>query len=205
MNLDILHSDNDLVIVNKPPGLLCVPGLSEPQNLFDDVKKSYPNARVVHRLDMATSGIVIFALNHHAQKCLGKQFEKRAVQKKYAAVVTGNLLHQHGQVSAPIMCDWDRRPIQKVDWLNGKWAETQYSVLDQTEGTTKVELKPITGRTHQLRVHMWLLGHPILGDKFYNKGGSDLKAERLLLHAEQISFTHPGSERPFSIDTAAPF
>jgi tRNA pseudouridine32 synthase/23S rRNA pseudouridine746 synthase len=205
MLLDILHSDKDLVVVNKPAGRLCVPGLSEPENLLQDVQAEFPNARVVHRLDMATSGIVIFPLHHEAQKHLGKQFENRLVSKTYIAIVANKLKHQSGHIHVPLLCDWERRPKQKVDWLNGKWGETKYRQLNSDELNTRVELKPITGRTHQLRVHMLYLGHPILGDKFYNQNGSDKQAERLLLHAEKISFYHPRTNKTLTIHSDAPF
>ena len=205
MTLSVLYQDDDLIVVDKPSGLLCVPGLREPDNLFDRAKQAYPSARVVHRLDMATSGIVIFPLNYPTQKHLGKQFESRKVRKQYLAIVDGNLGSQLGHVSVPTLCDWERRPIQKVDWLNGKWGETGFHVIERYSSSTRVKLKPFTGRTHQLRVHMWHIGHPILGDKFYNFGGSEQRASRLQLHAHTIEFEHPTTGKAIHIESPTPF
>ena len=189
--LTIVYEDEHLLIVNKPSGLLCVPGLSDPDNLFDRVLKRYPNARVVHRLDMSTSGMVIFALNHPAQKRLGHMFEHKKIQKRYIAELSGQLDHKYGEVASPLICDWVNRPVQKVDWLKGKLSLTHYRVIEQSASGSRVELTPITGRTHQLRLHMLQIGHPILGDNFYNIENSHMQAERLMLHAFQLQFAHP--------------
>ncbi|WP_370978834.1 RluA family pseudouridine synthase [Agaribacterium sp. ZY112] len=191
MTIELIYQDSDLIVTNKPSGLLCVPGLSEPDNLFDRVKSEFKNARVVHRLDMATSGLVIFALNHETQKGFTQLFEKRQMQKEYCAEVYGKIEQQHGEIISPMMCDWPQRPRQKIDWHEGKPAHTLYHVLETKQESTRVKLKPITGRTHQLRLHMLQLGHPILGDKFYNLESSEKQASRLLLHAEELRFTHP--------------
>lgn len=201
----VVYEDDDLVVVNKPSGLLCVPGLKEPDNLFDRVKSHYPNARVVHRLDMSTSGLVIFALNHPTQKALGKCFENKQVYKQYIAVVNGEMPSVRGEVVAPLICDWERRPIQKVDWHNGKIAHTAYTVISSMQEKTVLKLSPITGRTHQLRLHMLHIGHPILGDKLYNVNNSHTKAERLLLHAWQLKFVHPKSNEEVFLTCAPSF
>lgn len=200
--LNILYCDSDLLILNKPPGLLCVPGLSDPDNLYDRARRSYPNIRVVHRLDMATSGIVVFALNYPAQKHLNKQFEKRDVKKRYIAEVSGIIKSHVGEIVAPMICDWERRPKQKIDWANGKPAHTIFRVTANTPHTTRVQLFPITGRSHQLRVHCQHLGTPIVGDALYNESSTH---ERLLLHAEFICFTHPKTESLIEFEAPAPF
>ena len=203
--IDIIFEDRDLLVVNKPSGLLCVPGLSSPDNLFDRVKSYNPNARTVHRLDMGTSGLVIFALNYDAQKAMGKLFENRQIKKQYSARVIGKLASQYGEINAPMLCDWPNRPKQKIDWLNGKQANTFYRVISKNAGSTLIELMPHTGRTHQLRLHMLNIGHPILGDEFYNLNGSEKKADRLLLHAEYLSFVHPIKQQKVNIKAMANF
>lgn len=200
--LDILYEDEHLVAVAKPENLLCVPGLSEPENLFDQLRARYPNARVVHRLDMATSGVVLFALNHACQKSLGQQFEKRAIHKRYAAVVSGHLAAVAGEIVMPLLCDWPNRPRQKVDWAQGKAAHTMFRVKRYLLNHTLVELVPLTGRSHQLRVHCQQLGHPIVGDELYH---GDPDATRLMLHAELIDFHHPHLGRRVQIHCPAPF
>lgn len=222
--LDILHIDNDLLILNKPPNMLCVPGLSTPDNLFDFARSQYPNARVVHRLDMATSGIIIFALNHASQKHLGKQFEKRVIKKRYCALVSGQVSQRNGEISLPLICDWDNRPKQKVDWHNGKAAHTYFETdrftqtlantehnqiarenkISSTNGYTYLNLYPITGRSHQLRVHCLALGHPIVGDKLYNVTEASV-TQRMCLHAERIQFAHPSHGDLMVIESAVPF
>jgi len=203
--IDIVYRDNDIVVVNKPPGLLCVPGLKEPDNLFDRVKSHFANARVVHRLDMSTSGMVIFALNHSAQKTLGLMFEHKKVEKHYIAEVSGLLSKARGEIVAPLICDWENRPRQVVDWHSGKKALTAYRVIKKNREASRVILSPITGRTHQLRLHMLFIGHPILGDNLYNRENSHTKAERLLLHAWKLSFSHPIENRPVSLECPPEF
>jgi len=199
MHISILYEDDDLIIVDKPSGLLCVPGLSDPDNLHDRVLTYHKNARVVHRLDMATSGLVIFALNHEAQKRLSKMFEHKTIQKRYIAVVAGNVSENEGEIMSPLICDWESRPKQKVDWLSGKWSHTQYQVLERKNNSSRICLTPHTGRTHQLRVHMEQLGHPIFGDQLYCHPGINDRADRLLLHAKSLVFTQPITQKPISV------
>lgn len=178
-----------------------------PDNLYDRVKQLFPNARVIHRLDMHTSGLVLFALHHAAQKAFGQLFEKRQIQKDYVAIVDGIVAQKCGEIHSPIICDWPNRPKQKIDWIHGKLASTTYHVLsrDHQQQRTRIKLAPRTGRTHQLRVHMLQIGHPILGDEFYRKNNSDQKKERLTLHAEKLEFTHPFSKRFMSLHKKADF
>ncbi|WP_096084498.1 RluA family pseudouridine synthase [Agaribacterium haliotis] len=194
MSIELIYEDKDLLVVNKPPGLLCVPGLSDPDNLHQRVQNYDKNARVVHRLDMATSGLVIFARHHEAQKAMGKLFEQRQIAKQYVAVVHGQIQQRHGEIASPMICDWPQRPKQKIDWLEGKKALTRYQRLKSDCKTTRLALFPVTGRTHQLRLHMLQLGHPILGDQFYHSDGSEHASARLLLHAEKLNFQHPNGK-----------
>ena len=205
--LNILFQDSHLLAVNKPSGTLSVPGKIAQQSLFEQVLSAFPNARVIHRLDMSTSGVILFALNHEAQKHLGKQFEKRNIRKSYVAVVDGIIERDSGEVNAPLICDWPNRPKQKIDWENGKPALTQFRVTErrQTLAQSCVQLTPITGRSHQLRVHMQHLGHAILGDALYASDKVKNQATRLLLHATSIEFTHPSEGTPLKIDCAAEF
>jgi tRNA pseudouridine32 synthase / 23S rRNA pseudouridine746 synthase len=207
--LDILYRDDDLLILNKPAGLLTVPGKG-PENqdcLIRRVLGPFPNARIVHRLDQGTSGIVMFPLNYLTQRTLTKQFEARGVHKRYVAVVAGLVAHDKGEVKLPLICDWPNRPRQKVCFEHGKAAHTRYQVLerDSIAQTTRVLLEPVSGRTHQLRIHMLELGHPILGDRLYAPENIQMLAPRLLLHAQQIFFDHPISGQFIDISCPAAF
>lgn len=207
--LDILYLDNDLLIANKPAGLLCVPGKGpEKQDcLYNRVLKFNPNARVAHRLDQGTSGIVMFPLNYLTLKNLTHQFEARAIHKRYLAVVEGLVEQDEGEITLPLICDWPNRPLQKVCFEHGKSAHTRYRVIERNKGqnTTRVLLEPVSGRTHQLRVHMLSLGHPMLGDGLYAPEQVRLKASRLLLHAQQLWLDHPVSGQHIHIESPVDF
>jgi len=209
MTIPILYQDDALLIVDKPAELLTVPGrgVDKQDCLINRIKLDEPNARIVHRLDMSTSGIVIIAKHHQAQAAMGQLFERREIHKKYTAVVSGELKALQGEVNLPLISDWPNRPKQKIDYEVGKAAQTHYEVIkhDQKENITRITLTPITGRTHQLRVHMLALGHPILGDNLYAPDAIRDKSERLLLHACAISFIHPLDSTPVNINAAAPF
>ena len=209
--LDIVYQDDDLVVLNKPSGLLTVPGrLPEHQDCLQNrVLKVLPSATVVHRLDMATSGIILMALNKPAHVAISRQFEKRLTQKSYIARVFGHVENATGSVEQPLICDWPNRPKQKVDFEHGKKALTHYKVLsyrDNADGntTTLVELTPVTGRSHQLRVHMLALGHPILGDPFYAEGPA-ADYPRLMLHSEKLRVLHPDGGKGFEFRAHVPF
>lgn len=193
--LDILYLDEDLLIANKPAGLLCVPGKGpEKQDcLYNRALKFNPNARVAHRLDQGTSGIVMFPLNYLTLKNLTHKFEAREIHKRYIAVVDGLVAEDEGEIKLPLICDWPNRPLQKVCFESGKAAHTRYQVLerDLEKKTTRVLLEPVSGRTHQLRVHMLSLGHPMLGDGLYAPADVLAKAPRLLLHAQELWLDHP--------------
>ncbi len=204
---EIVYADEALLVVNKPAGLLTVPGRGpEKQDcLINRLLPHYPNARIVHRLDQATSGLVLIPLGYEPQKHLARQFEQREVHKRYVAVVGGVLAADAGEVDLPLICDWPNRPRQMVDYNTGKAALTRYRVLSRGADCTRVELEPVTGRSHQLRVHMQALGHPILGDNLYATPEYLGASDRLLLHATAISFTHPGTGATISCDAAPTF
>ena len=189
--LVIMHDDHEVVLVDKPSGLLSVPGKGEhlADCLLTRVQAVFPQALLVHRLDRDTSGVMIFALTPHAQRHLGLQFEKRQTKKTYVARVHGKLSEKTGTVDLPLIVDWPNRPRQMVDHENGKQAVTDWRVVRSSEDETRVRLMPKTGRSHQLRVHMRAIGHPILGDPFYADGPARAHP-RLMLHSETLQFRH---------------
>lgn len=191
--------------MNKPSGLLSVPGKNpeHKDSLIVRINRVFPTATVVHRLDMATSGIMVFALNKAAHKHIGLQFEKRQTRKAYIAKIYGVPAQECGSVELPLICDWPNRPRQKVDHETGKYALTHWQVLRTCEDYSRVKLTPVTGRSHQLRVHMLSLGHPILGDRLYAHEKALAMAERLQLHAAELSFSHPSTQEWLNF-TAAP-
>jgi len=205
--LDIIYQDNDIVVLNKPSGLLTVPGrLPEHQDCLQHrVQSVLPSATIVHRLDMATSGVIIMALNKNAHVEISRQFEKRLTQKRYIARIFGHLASNTGSVDAPLICDWPNRPKQKIDHELGKKALTHYQLLLKEEQSTIVELTPVTGRSHQLRVHMLSLGHPILGDKLYAHEQARTMATRLQLHAQQLRIAHPVSKLAMQFNASCEF
>ena len=200
--LDLIYRDESLIVANKPAGLLAVPGRGADKQdcLSSRVQAEFPDVLIVHRLDMATSGLLLFARGAEMQRRLSHLFRERAIQKRYVAVVAGRLEAPSGEVDLPLICDWPNRPRQKVDHLLGKRSLTRYSLLTGNADISRVELEPITGRTHQLRVHLAAIGHPIIGDALYGK-----EAERLLLHASALSLVHPLSNEPLSLASEPPF
>lgn len=204
--LAVLHHDRAILVVDKPSGLLSVPGKGDHLSdcLIARIQDAFPEALLVHRLDRDTSGVMIFALTPHAQRHLGLQFEKRQVRKAYVARVWGKVAEDAGQVDLPLTVDWPNRPLQKVDHAAGRAAVTDWRVLRREEGTTRVRLYPQTGRSHQLRVHMAEIGHPILGDPFYATGPAR-EFPRLMLHSESLRLRHPDGGAGMSFSAKAPF
>ena len=205
--LSIVYQDNDLLIVNKPSGLLTVPG-KDPKHadcLIARINRVFPTAKIVHRLDMATSGIICLAMHKEAHRNLSIQFQDRKTAKRYIARVFGKLEQETGSVDLPLICDWPNRPKQMVDHDNGKPSLTHFKVLEYEQNATRVELTPITGRSHQLRVHMLSLGHPILGDKLYAHPEAFAMAPRLQLHAEMLTLAHPASGETLIFEAAPEF
>ncbi|WND03243.1 RluA family pseudouridine synthase [Temperatibacter marinus] len=205
--LDILYQDDDLLFLNKPSGLLTVPGKNEDMKdcLESRVQAQFSAATIIHRLDMETSGVLVMARHKDAHRAVSRQFEMRQTEKYYEAVVWGVLPQDTGEVDEPLICDWPNRPLQKICYDHGKKAVTNYTVLDRTETTTRVTLNPITGRSHQLRVHMLHLGHPILGDRLYASGEAYTASPRLALHANSLKITHPETSESLDISAPIPF
>jgi tRNA pseudouridine32 synthase/23S rRNA pseudouridine746 synthase len=193
----ILHADQRLIVIHKPAGLLAVPGRGADKTdcAAARVQALYPDARVVHRLDMATSGLMLMARGPHMQRMLSRAFEDRRVDKCYLAVVHGVLHDESGEITLPIGADWPNRPRQQVDAVRGKPAITRWRVLQRYDSTTRVALQPVTGRTHQLRVHLAAIGHAVVGDVLYAAPEAD--ATRLLLHAWTLALTIDGQRLQF--------
>lgn len=204
--LDILHEDHEILVVNKPAGLLSVPGKGPDlaDCLIARLEAVYPQVLLVHRLDRDTSGVMVFGLTPHAQRHLGLQFEKRQTKKTYLARVVGRLEPKTGTVDLPLIVDWPNRPLQKVDHETGKPAVTDWRVMKATDDESRVKLYPQTGRSHQLRVHMLALGHPILGDPLYAPETAD-QYPRMMLHAEELRLRHPDGGEGMKFRVAAPF
>lgn len=193
--LDIVHLDEHLIVLNKPAGLLSVPGRGEGREdcLVSRAQQRFDEALIVHRLDMATSGLLVLARGMEMQSRLSQLFQHREVDKRYVAIVHGLLASDQGEVDLPLITDWPNRPMQKVCHEQGKSSQTRYVVLarDAQLGQTRVQLEPITGRSHQLRVHMLAMGHVIVGDPLYGDQAVQQRYPRLMLHASQLSLPHP--------------
>lgn len=209
MTIDLLHLDDSLVVVRKPAGLLSVPGRGPERAdcVAARVQRQVPDALIVHRLDMVTSGLLLMARGALAQRLLSVAFAERRVAKRYTAVVAGQISDDHGEVSLPLICDWPNRPRQMVDHERGKPALTRWRVCsrDPDRDTTRVELEPVTGRSHQLRVHLQSMGHPIVGDELYAPDHWQRASPRLLLHACHLAFAHPVTGEPLAFSDPAAF
>ena len=216
-DLVLLYADDSLLVLNKPSGLLAVPGRGEDKQdcLSARVQRRFPDALVVHRLDMATSGLMLMARGIAMQRALAKAFEMRQLHKRYIAVVQGCLLPPlppasadgWGLIDLPIVVDWPRRPLRIIDAQRGKPSQTRWRsvAFDDASDSTRVELEPLTGRSHQLRVHLQALGHPILGDALYAPAALAAAAPRLLLHACVLGLAHPRSAEPMRFESPPPF
>jgi tRNA pseudouridine32 synthase/23S rRNA pseudouridine746 synthase len=204
--LDILHEDHEILVVNKPAGLLSVPGKGPDlaDCLISRLEAAYPQVLLVHRLDRDTSGVMVFGLTPHAQRHLGLQFEKRQTKKTYVARVVGRLEPKTGTVDLPLIVDWPNRPLQKVDHETGKPAVTDWRVMKASDRESRVQLYPQTGRSHQLRVHMLALGHPILGDPLYAPETA-AQYPRMMLHAQELRLRHPDGGEGVKFRAKAPF
>ncbi|MPV86644.1 pseudouridine synthase [Ostreibacterium oceani] len=210
-DIEILYEDADIIAVDKPAWLLSVPGrgVDKLDSVAYRVQQRYPGAEVVHRLDWATSGLMIMARNKTAQRHINKQFEARLTQKRYIAIVYGLVEPSEQTVELPLRCDWDNRPRQIVDFEQGKPATTIIKVdkpIDyQGQPATRLILTPITGRSHQLRVHCQQIGHFIIGDELYSPESLRHLSPRLLLHAEWLQLMHPSTDKPIEFICASPF
>ena len=211
--VDCLYADDDLLVLAKPSGLLCVPGRGPDKQdcLSHRAQQQWPGALVVHRLDQATSGLVLMARHLDAQRRMSHAFAERQVQKRYQAIVAGHMAAPtHGdwaEINLPIAADWERRPLRVIDPVLGKPSLTRWRALahDESAHTTRIELEPVTGRTHQLRVHLAAVGHAILGDALYADSAVHAQAPRLLLHAAWLAFEHPATGQRTEISLPAPF
>lgn len=203
-SFDLVYQDDCLLVVNKPAGLLAVPGRGADKQdcLSSRLQQIFPDALIVHRLDMSTSGLMLFARRAEMQRRLSHMFHEREVEKRYVAVVAGRPDPETGEVNLPIAADWPNRPLRKIDAENGKPSLTRYRLISRDVDRARVELEPITGRTHQLRVHMAAIGHPILGDALYGDASS---APRLLLHATTLDLLHPLTGVALHFVSSAPF
>ncbi len=200
-SLIVLYEDAHIIVVNKQSGLLSVPGKAPEHHdsIMSRIQALFPSAESVHRLDMATSGIIVVALHKQAERELKRQFREREPKKQYIARVFGHMEQDEGLIDLPLICDWPNRPKQKVCFETGKSAQTYYEVLSRDpDNSTRVLLKPITGRSHQLRVHLLSLNHPILGDRFYAHPEAKAMAPRLQLHALELTITHPINHSPMT-------
>jgi len=203
----ILHIDDALIFVDKPAGLLSVPGRGVEMGdcVVSRLQALHPDALLVHRLDVATSGVMVFARTPEAQRHLGLQFEKRYTQKTYIADVNGRVVADSGHVNLPLIADWPNRPRQMVSFEHGKNAQTNWKKDKEKQHSTRVSLYPTTGRSHQLRVHMWAIGHPILGDRIYAPDEVFNASPRLCLHAQELTLRHPNGGKPITVSTPCHF
>ncbi len=207
-DIEYVYSDEHIIIVDKPANMLSVPGRTPDKQdcLIHRVQKQFPDARIVHRLDFSTSGLMVIAQTRESHRILSRQFENRETEKTYVAKVYGQPGQPSGVLDLPLRCDWERRPLQIVDDQLGKKALTHWRIIERFENSCLVELSPTTGRTHQLRVHMQSMGHPILGDELYAHEAAYSMADCLNLHAKKLIINHPAenSRMAFS-STSEPF
>lgn len=205
----VVHADANLLVVNKASGVLSVPGrdIDNRDCVVSRLQPGYGEVLVAHRLDFDTSGLIVFARDARTLSALSKQFQARTVEKRYEAVVQGLVAQDEGEIELPLALDWPNRPLHRVDFEAGKPSLTRYRVLarDAVKGTTRLALEPVTGRSHQLRVHLLAIGHPILGCPLYAPPAAQTAADRLLLHACRLAFTHPANGERLAFEAAAPF
>lgn len=204
---DVLYADQWLLALNKPSGLLSVPGrgLDKQDCLSARVQRAFPEAVVVHRLDRDTSGVMLMARDRDVQRELGRQFEQRTVEKKYTAIVYGEMAADSGCVELPLTKDFDRPPRHRVDWNVGRYARTRWRLVERNGTFSRVRLFPETGRSHQLRIHMREIGFPIVGDPLYAPPEIYRLANRMMLHAQSLSITHPVRRERITLTAACPF
>ena len=207
--VQLLHVDAALIVANKPAGLLSVPGRGADKCdcLASRVRVQFADALIVHRLDMATSGLILLARGAAVQRSLSVAFAERRIDKAYQALVDGLVAQDLGEIDLPLAADWPNRPRQQVCAMRGKPSLTRWQVIerDLIHGRTRLALQPVTGRSHQLRVHLAAIGHAILGDELYAAPAVAAAAPRLLLHACRLALQHPVDGTPLRIDSAAPF
>lgn len=203
----VVHADRHIVIADKPAGLLSVPGRGPDKAdcLVARLQEQFPDVLSVHRLDMETSGLMVLARDAATHAALSRQFERRTVGKTYEAVVSGIPEDEAGVIALPIGADWPNRPRQRIDASNGKASRTVWQVIGQEGDDARLKLVPETGRTHQLRLHLDAIGHPILGDQLYGPPDAREAAVRLLLHATGLAFIHPATGEDVRLTSPCPF
>lgn len=203
----IIHRDARLVVLDKPSGLLAVPGRGPDLQdcLAARVQRAFPTARVVHRLDRDTSGLLLMALDAEAQRHASRQFEARTVRKVYRCIVSGAPAADDGLVDLPIGRDLSRPPRYRIDHERGRPSQTRWRVLERRGDTAALEVEPLTGRSHQIRLHLAVIGHPILGDPLYADEATVALAPRLQLHATELALAHPDDDRPVAWRSPCPF
>jgi tRNA pseudouridine32 synthase/23S rRNA pseudouridine746 synthase len=189
----VLHTDDHILVVVKPSGLLSVPGRIVKDCVINRLKVDHPEVAAVHRLDLDTSGLMVVSLSKLATSDLNRQFRERQINKQYVAVVDGEVKDRSGEIDLPIRADWENRPRQVIDHEAGKPSLTHYELLDSNAQQSRLLLKPVTGRSHQLRIHLAEIGHPILGCDLYAHEAAFKKSTRLMLHASSLEFSHPQS------------
>ncbi|MEO2181073.1 MAG: RluA family pseudouridine synthase [bacterium] len=203
--VQVVFTDEHLLVVCKPSGLLSVPGRIVKDCVLNRMLVDHPDVRTVHRLDLDTSGLMMLALSKEATSDLNRQFRERTIKKEYIALVHGELDNEEGEIDLPIRADPDNRPLQVVDLDSGKASLTRYQVIDAEEGYSRVRLMPVTGRSHQLRLHLSAIGHPILGCDLYAHEEAFQARDRLSLHASKIQFDHPGTKKLVTFESTVPF
>jgi tRNA pseudouridine32 synthase/23S rRNA pseudouridine746 synthase len=204
---DILFRDERLIVLDKPTGLLSVPGIGPEKAdcLAARVAEAHPGARIVHRLDRDTSGVIVMALDAEAHRHLSMQFQERQVSKRYIALVAGVVAGDSGEIDLPIRKDLDDPPRQMIDYVHGRPSVTRWRVLERSGDRTRLELTPVTGRSHQLRLHLKAIGHPVLGDDLYAPPDARAMAGRLCLHAASLELSHPSTAAPLRFEAPCPF
>ena len=205
----IIHIDASLIVICKPPGLLSQPGRRAEKwdSVITRLKPVYPDAIVVHRLDEPTSGLMMLARGQAMASGLSRSFRERRVEKRYEAIVHGLMAEDEGSIDFPLIADWPNRPRQKIDFETGKPCLTHFRVMERNalENWTRVDLEPYTGRSHQLRMHLMALDHPILGDPLYADPESFARSPRMTLHAKHLDLEHPLTGEKLSFDSPVPF
>ena len=207
MTYQVVYRDDRLLVLDKPSGLLAVPGRGpELQDcLSARVQAEWPQALVVHRLDRDTSGLIVMALDADAQRHVSRQFADRTVEKRYLAIVFGTLPADEGTIDLPMRKDFDHPPRHCIDPVSGRPAETHWRIVERLGDRSRLEVRPVTGRSHQIRLHLATIGHPILGDNLYAHAEARAMAMRLMLHAEELSLAHPDDNRRMRWTAACPF
>lgn len=201
----IIHQDDDIVVLNKPGGLLSVPGVRNKDSAYGRLAHELGELHIVHRLDQDTSGVIVYARHKNALRFLQQQFERRKTAKVYEALVDGIVNASMGCINLPIKVDWPNRPLQMISHSEGRYALTRWRKIGIEDNQTRMALFPNTGRSHQLRIHMQQIGHPILGDPFYHPDVERGSGSKMTLHARALTFTHPGTEAAMTLSCPPPF